>query len=170
MKEFNLDKLERKTPYQVPRNFFEEMQENVLKQTIKKEKKSARIFKLNFSAVTSIAAALALVFGFTFLWKTNQADITSVQTDNIKNAPKEIKNTDNQSTTVISKENNISKEDQIQNDVKESIKEQENTVAIEQNTNTSEESYDQLLNSLSDEELKDLAQNADKDIYLELFN
>ena len=80
MKEFDLDKLERKNPYKVPENFFEEMQENVLKQTTKKEVKKPKIFKLNFSAVTSMAAALALVFGFTFLWKTDQAEITTVET------------------------------------------------------------------------------------------
>jgi hypothetical protein len=36
-----------------------------------------------------MAAALALVFGFTFLWKTDQAEITTVETkdsaENIKN-------------------------------------------------------------------------------------
>ena len=73
MKEFDLDKLERKTTYKVPENFFEEMQANVLKNTTKKEKKETKVFRLHFSAVTSIAAALALIFGFTFLWKTNQA-------------------------------------------------------------------------------------------------
>ena len=77
MKEFDLDKLERKTPYKVPENFFEEMQANVLKNTTNKEKKETKVFRLHFSAVTSIAAALALIFGFTFLWKTNQADITT---------------------------------------------------------------------------------------------
>jgi hypothetical protein len=51
MKEFDLDKLERKTPYKVPENFFEEMQENVLKQTTKKRKKETKVFRLHFSAV-----------------------------------------------------------------------------------------------------------------------
>ena len=59
MKEFDLDKLERKTPYKVPENFFEEMQANVLKNTTNKEKKETKVFRLHFSAVTSIAAALA---------------------------------------------------------------------------------------------------------------
>lgn len=40
MKEFDLDKLERKTPYKVPENFFEEMQANVLKNTTKREKRN----------------------------------------------------------------------------------------------------------------------------------
>jgi hypothetical protein len=30
--------------------------------------------------------------------------------------------------------------------------------------------YDQLINSLSDDELKELTKNTDKDIYLELYN
>jgi hypothetical protein len=84
MKEFDLDKLERKNPYKVPENFFEEMQENVLKQTTKK-KKETKVFKLNFSAVTSIAAALALVFGFTFLWKTTKQKLPQLTKDSAEN-------------------------------------------------------------------------------------
>ena len=42
MKEFDLDKLERKTLYKVPENFFEEMQANMLKQTTNKEKKKPK--------------------------------------------------------------------------------------------------------------------------------
>jgi hypothetical protein len=48
MKEFDLDKLERKTPYKVPENFFEEMQENVLKQTTKKRKKKPKFLDFIF--------------------------------------------------------------------------------------------------------------------------
>jgi hypothetical protein len=35
---------------------------------------------------------------------------------------------------------------------------------------TADLNYDQLLNSLTDEELKELSKNSDQDIYLELFN
>jgi hypothetical protein len=35
---------------------------------------------------------------------------------------------------------------------------------------TADLNYDQLLNSLTDEELKELSKNTDQDIYLELFN
>ena len=111
MKEFDLDKLERKNPYKVPENFFEEMQENVLKQTTKKEVKNTKIFKLNFSAVTSMAAALALVFGFTFLWKTDQAEFSKPSQDSVQSITKvettqpEQNNTQNSSQNIV-KENN----------------------------------------------------------------
>ena len=75
MKEFNIDKLEKKTPYQITENFFEEMQRNVLNKIESKSYKKTKTFRLNYSVITSIAAALVLVFGFTFLWKTNQTQI-----------------------------------------------------------------------------------------------
>ena len=75
MKEFNIDKLEKKMPYQIPENFFEEMQQNVLNEIERKPIKKTKVFRLNYTVITSIAAALALVFGFTFLWKTNQTQM-----------------------------------------------------------------------------------------------
>ena len=174
MKEFDLDKLERKNPYKVPENFFEEMQENVLKQTIKKEVKNTKVFKLNFSAVTSMAAALALVFGFTFLWKTDQAEITTVETkDSVENIKKQQATTsvlENQDIATITEVHKIAKE--IQNNT-ESVKQTSVSNAISTKKiepKSSDMNYDQLINSLSDEELKELSKNTDQDIYLELFN
>ena len=174
MKEFDLDKLERKNPYKVPENFFEEMQENVLKQTIKKEVKKPKVFKLNFSAVTSMAAALALVFGFTFLWKTDQAEITTVDTkesaENIKKQQTTTIVLENQDIATITEVHKIAKE--IQNNT-ESLKQTSASNAISTKKvepKSSDMNYDQLINSLSDEELKELTKNTDKDIYLELYN
>jgi hypothetical protein len=119
MKEFDLDKLERKTPYKVPENFFEEMQANVLKKPQKREKET-KVFRLHFSAVTSIAAALALIFGFTFLWKTNQADITTpTNTDSmvIVKTPKESNIFKNQDLTTVSEVHQVAKEIQKQADI-----------------------------------------------------
>lgn len=81
MKDFNIEQLAKKTPYKIPENTFEEMQQNVLNKTVRKKEHHPKIFKINFSMVTSIAAALALIFGFTFLWKTNQTDITKPATE-----------------------------------------------------------------------------------------
>ena len=38
MKNFNLDNLDKKTPYKIPENFFEEMQDNVLEKIEKRMK------------------------------------------------------------------------------------------------------------------------------------
>lgn len=169
MKEFDLDKLERKNIYKTPERFFEEVQENVLKQTINKEKKTSKVLRLNFSVVTSIAATIVLVFGFTFLWKTDQADITSTaDMDSLSkiNKPKTEKGvSDRKEITPISNlhDGNIG------------IKTKSNMIVKTQKTKKTEAknnevNYEQLLNSLSDDELKELSKNADQDIYLELFN
>lgn len=175
MKEFDLDKLERKTPYKVPENFFEEMQANVLKQTTNKEKKETKVFRLHFSAVTSIAAALALIFGFTFLWKTNQAYITTpTNTDSmvIVKTPTEESNVfKNQDLTTVSEVHQVAKEIQKQADIINNTTTNTGTASnIKTPAKTADLNYDQLLNSLTDEELKELSKNSDQDIYLELFN
>ena len=175
MKEFDLDKLERKTPYKVPENFFEEMQANVLKQTTNKEKKETKVFRLHFSAVTSIAAALALIFGFTFLWKTNQAYITTpTNTDSmvIVKTPTEESNVfKNQDLTTVSEVHQVAKEIQKQADIiNNTTTNTDNASNIKTPAKTADLNYDQLLNSLTDEELKELSKNTDQDIYLELFN
>ena len=175
MKEFDLDKLERKTPYKVPENFFEEMQANVLKNTTNKEKKETKVFRLHFSAVASIAAALALIFGFTFLWKTNQADITTpTNTDSmviVKTPAKESNIFKNQDLTTVSEVHQVAKEIQKQADIVSNTTTNTGTTSnIKMPAKTADLNYDQLLNSLTDEELKELSKNSDKDIYLELFN
>lgn len=175
MKEFDLDKLERKTPYKVPENFFEEMQANVLKNTTNKEKKETKVFRLHFSAVTSIAAALALIFGFTFLWKTNQAYITTpTNTDSmviVKTPAKESNIFKNQDLTTVSEVHQVAKEIQKQADIISNTTTNTGTASnIKTPAKTADLNYDQLLNSLTDEELKELSKNSDQDIYLELFN
>ena len=88
MKNFNIEQLQKKTPYRFPENTFVEMQEKVLDRTIRKEKLHPKIFKINYSMVASIAAALVLIFGISFLWKTNQAELPKSQTNISTNSRK----------------------------------------------------------------------------------
>ncbi|GGP03636.1 hypothetical protein GCM10010992_12820 [Cloacibacterium rupense] len=175
MKELDLDKLERKTPYTTPENFFEEMQANVLKQTTLKNKKETKIFKLNFSTLTSMAASLVLVLGFTFLWKTNQADITTTtETDSVVNVKTHAKETNmltNQDITTVTEVHQVAKEIQKQSETTKANVPTSGTASdIKTTAKAADLNYDQLLNSLTDEELKELSKNTDQDIYLELFN
>ena len=174
MKNFNLDNLDKKTPYKIPKNFFEEMQDNVLEKIEKIPNKETKIFRLNYSVVTSLAAALALIFGFTFLWKTNQTDI-SKNSDTVSN---------NQPKTTVNQENNSN--NSLENtdiatiqDVQKTIKKVEETNAVNTKTNSektnpvianTDDNYEQLLNSLTEDELTELTKNSDHDIYLELYN
>lgn len=175
MKNFDLDKLERKTPYKIPDNFFEDMQTNVLKKTVNQEKKSAKVFKLHFSAVTSIAATIVLLFGFAFLWKTNQTDmVTTSHIDSIESVdlkPNEIPNTDK--NNAVSASEPTQKSDaasQSQNITEKNIAISNDDNSIKTESKSTDLNYEQLLNSLSDEELKELSKNTDQDLYLELFN
>lgn len=175
MKNFNLDNLEKKTPYQIPENFFEEMQGNVLQKIENKPVKETKIFRLNFSVVTSLAAALAIIFGFTFLWKTNQTDITkpaevvqnTVSEPTMKNDTKPVENSLTKlDVATISDIQKTAESIEKQSTEKVSL----NTTTTEKSIATSDENYEQLLNSLSDEELKELSKNSDQDIYLDLYN
>lgn len=171
MKNFNIDNLEKKMPYQIPENFFEEMQQNVLNEIERKSFKKTKVFRLNYSVITSIAAALALVFGFTFLWKTNQTQID--------------KSTEVVAATMPNDNQNIIKSNVLENTDITTIEEVQKTIKNVEQTNrttepksnatklastSSEESYNELLNALSDTELAEIATNSDHDVYLELYN
>ena len=174
MKDFNIDKLEKKTPYQIPENFFEEMQRNVLNKIESKSYKKTKTFRLNYSVITSIAAALVLVFGFTFLWKTNQTDISKNSDTVSNNHPKTTVNQENNSNNSLENTDIATIQD-----IQKTIKTVEETNAINAKTNpektnpviaNTDENYEQLLNSLSEDELTELTKNSDHDIYLELYN
>lgn len=168
MKNFNLDNLEKKIPYKIPDEFFGEMQRNVLKEVSIKKEKNTKVFKINFSMITSLAAALAMVLGFTFLWKTNQTDISKP----VIQEPVMVNTASNTITT-----NNISIKTGAETEKKVSAPKQEVVHSKTQeiatqivNSKNTDENYEQLLYALSDEELAELSTNTDHDIYLELYN
>lgn len=164
MENFNLDHLQKKTPYPVPESFFSEIQENVLKEVIKPQKKQTKFFALNSSFITSFAAALALILGFAFLWKTNQTEITK-STDKedtiaVRNdLKKAISTTKTQGELMDFQKPNTFKSPENHSSAKELIASSDN-----------DSNYDQLLNSLTDEEITELTKDNDQDIYLELYN
>ena len=172
MKEFNIDKLEKKMPYQIPENFFEERQQNVLNEIERKPIKKTKVFRLNYTVITSIAAALALVFSFTFFLKTNQTQIdkpAEVVAATMPNDNQKIINTNSLENT------DVATIEEVQKTIK-NIEQTGNTTETKTNTgkiastNAPEESYNELLNALSDAELTEIATNTDHDIYLELYN
>ncbi len=170
MKDFNIEQLAKKTPYKIPENTFEEMQENVLNKTVRKKEHHPKIFKINFSMVTSIAAALALIFGFTFLWKTNQTDITKPATEDTI----AVNSTTNDQTNSVKNNanNNYTETQKINSEPKQEVAHTQNPEITEQivNSKNTDENYEQLLNSLTQEELAELSKNTSHDIYLDLYN
>ncbi|MEF9480259.1 hypothetical protein OWR28_23485 [Chryseobacterium sp. 1B4] len=67
MKEFDIEKLERKNIYTVPENLFENIQESVMNDI--KTSKKAPVFKLNW--MYAAAASLALIFGATYVFNSD---------------------------------------------------------------------------------------------------
>lgn len=67
MEQFDIEKLKRNTPYELPKNTFEAVQRNVLAEIVNKKK--APIIKLNWAYAA--AAVLLLLFGLTFMFNSS---------------------------------------------------------------------------------------------------
>ncbi|WP_297986437.1 hypothetical protein [uncultured Chryseobacterium sp.] len=81
MKNFDIENLERKNIFTTPDNFFDKVQENVLKETVHQQKdikiteaKPAKVFKLNW--VYAAAAALAMIFGLGYFLNSNNTEFS----------------------------------------------------------------------------------------------
>ena len=180
MKEFDIEKLERKNIYKVPDNLFENIQESILND-IKTEKK-APVFKLNW--MYAVAASLALIFGITFVFNYNndsadkglnsketyavnkgepktegeiayetlKADLTSVESNN-----QTFVNQKNNVDFSTNAENGSGKETVSQKPVKAVVKKEENRM-------------NEYLDSFSNSEIAELASNSTQDVYLDLYN
>ena len=81
MKNFDIENLERKNIFTTPDNFFDKVQENVLRETVHQQKdikiteaKPAKVFKLNW--VYAAAAALAMIFGLGYFLNSNNTEVS----------------------------------------------------------------------------------------------
>lgn len=81
MKNFDIENLERKNIFTTPDNFFDKVQENVLRETVYQQKdikiteaKPAKVFKLNW--VYAAAAALAMIFGLGYFLNSNNTEVS----------------------------------------------------------------------------------------------
>lgn len=191
MKNFSIENLERKNPYKTPENFFEEMQENVLKNTTAKEREnSGKVFKLNFS--WAIAAAVAVIFGLAFFFVNNDknsgntfANSENPQQQNVTKNPETATNTSvqtsNEATTnyhALQKE--IARAENKENASENYSSEQKNqktteTVALNNNNEDTEYKMNEadmenILASFTNEDLKQLSKNTEQDVYLDLYN
>lgn len=180
MKEFDIEKLERKNIYTVPDNLFENIQESILND-IKTEKK-APVFKLNW--MYAVAASLALIFGITFVFNYNNDStnkgLNSPETYAVnKGEPKtegeiayetlkeDLTSVENNDQTYVNQKNNADfsinaksgneKEAVSQKPVKAVVKKEENRM-------------NEYLDSFSNSEIAELASNSTQDVYLDLYN
>ena len=160
MKDFDLEKLDKKVPYSTPENFFEEMQELVIQRTIYNAPKKTKVFQLFSSKTIGVAATVILLIGLTFLWnKTKTEDISferkseNLITYNKNNTSTDLTNRDTHTLTYVEdkeiKTHREFKKLKIQPKVKEE--------------------HDHFLASLSDEEWASITDNTEQDVYLELY-
>ena len=169
MKKIDIEKWERKTP-ELPENFFEEMQEKVLDKTIRAEKRPVKRFKIN--PVWASAAAIAVVFGFSFFvnFKNKNEEVTQnpqlVQTENVSTLNQE-QDAEYQAD-VVSQE---AVENQPYTESKTSFAGQGSDAVSEQKIKnlSTKLKMEEVLNVMSEEELQELTSNYEQDTFLDLY-
>jgi hypothetical protein len=166
MKPIDIEQLARKNSGEIPNGFFEEMQQNVLQQTVNKEKIIAKsLFATTRFWSYSIAAAVVLLASLVIIIPSNNPGNHSVTiTDNVKptenQAPQSVKTVE-----IPRRENNILPATQ------EIIVQPKEVEAVNKPTNeVSNEPVDFVLSGMSRDELAEMSNRAEQDIYLDLYN
>lgn len=187
----DIEKLNRKTPYPEPsEDFFDNIQANVISQTLGKEpivvKKEAKVFSLNFKRMA--AAAVILIGGITaFFSLNNDPEISMAQApivDSVYDIEQPIQPT---STEFIAK-NNISEETQNEISKPKHLKTQALAISgskakTSSSTNISDRQdfaagtknksdldVEKVLAAFTPDQLKDIDRNSEQDVYLDLYN
>ena len=165
MKKIDIEKWDRKTP-ELPENFFDEMQEKVLAQTV--YKKEPKRFKIQWRWAS--AAAIALIIGLGAFLNSNRDEqknlITAQNEKAISNSTPSI-NTDKKEVTdhILTPEhggNSLPR-------VGFATQETENTQKLNPEEIQTKEKIEKVLNAMNEEDFKDLAANYEQDVYLELY-
>jgi len=185
MKNFDIEKLERKNIYKAPENFFGDIQENVfdkIKLNPKTESKPAKIFHL--SRNYAVAASLVLLFGIAAFWQFNNPDDVSVNTfdslKTVKNIPE--KQPENEAAKAYQTLKNDIRE--VENETSENVvkfakaEPQKSTQkAVEtmaskaktESASATEVQFEQMMKELSNAEIADIGKGTEQDVYLDLY-
>jgi len=186
MKNFDIEKLERKNIYKTPENFFGEVQENVLNEISsnrKTERKSAKILYL--SRNYAVAASLVLLFGAAAFWQiSNQNFINTNTSDSLKtaviiteNLPEKQKP---QAYQTLKNDIEEAKTETTENTVKYAESKPQKTLEKEIETvtpktkkeiipSTTEAQFEQIMKELPNTEIADIGKGAEQDVYLDLY-
>jgi hypothetical protein len=175
--DFDLEKLERKNIYKVSDHLFESIQENVMRELNADRK--APIFKLNWGYAA--AASLALIFGSTFLYNSysdsngNQTSTQSFASDDTPKKESEIAyETLKSDLTSVENNNQIIDNQQKNQQIKTVAYVPEKTEVKPQTVKTvskkTEAQMTEYLDSFSNSEIAELANNSTQDVYLDLYN
>ncbi|MGO4708151.1 hypothetical protein AB4Y90_03320 [Chryseobacterium sp. 2TAF14] len=178
VQDFDLEKLDRKNVYKVPEHMFENIQDRVLSE-IRAERK-APVFKLNWRYAA--AASLALIFGSTFVYNLNSDSDSSMNGDQVINyadnrtTPKKesqlaYETLASDLTSVENQNQRIEKQTDIKPMVSQVIN--KNTPANQNKKaakTANEIEMNEYLESLTNSEIAELANNSNQDVYLDLYN
>ncbi|UFH30538.1 hypothetical protein LNP04_11175 [Chryseobacterium sp. C-71] len=175
--DFDLENLEHKDIYKVPANMFENIQERVLSE-IKADKK-APIFKLNWGYVA--AASLALIFGSTFLYNSfsdSNKDLGVSENYATNTAPKkeseiayetlksDLTSIENTNQTIDNQQTNP----QLKTIADIPQKTEAKPQTVKPVSKKTEAQMAEYLDSFSNSEIAELANNSTQDVYLDLYN
>ena len=180
MKEFDIEKLERKNIYTVPDNMFENIQESVMNDI--KTSKKAPVFKLNW--MYAAAASLALIFGATYVFNSDNnstEQILNTKTAYVANngEPKteselayetlksDLTSVENNNQTVGNQKDNAIYASERVNETKKITETPKPVKAVKKKEETRMNEY---LDSFSNSEIAELASNSTQDIYLDIYN
>ncbi|WP_312902869.1 hypothetical protein [Chryseobacterium taichungense] len=177
LNEFDLEKLERKNIYAVSENLYENVQNHVINKVFPRKK--APVFRLNWAYAA--AASLALIFGATFVFNSDDetiekaaSDVSYVATSQEPKTESEmayetlksdLTSVENNDQTVTKQSENKSFAQQKSN--KEQKKE---TQAVKSVSKQQESQMNEYLDSFSNSEISELASNSTQDVYLDLYN
>ncbi|NIF05836.1 hypothetical protein F3J23_10305 [Chryseobacterium sp. Tr-659] len=179
MKEFDIEKLERKNIYKVSDGIFDTIQESVLND-IKASKKTP-VFKLNWAYAA--AASLALIFGATYVFNSDDNSVEDLSSKTAYTAHKGEPKTEGElayetlKSDLTSVENNNQTVDNQKSNNAYSFKNGNETEQITETpkpvkaVNKKEETrMNEYLDSFSNSEIAELASNSTQDVYLDLYN
>ena len=180
MKEFDIEDLKRENVYRAPEGFFDDMQRNVLQQTIPQKK--GRIVKLNWAY--SAAAAIAVILGLTIFINSEQTQEQEILVSNTArkiaptpsseavNRPAVYENNKAGKTNVdltsepIAYQNKTAQQKVIYKpEPTKLVRKIENVKA-----SNPELQVDQILATFTSADLADVGKNTEQDIYLDLYN
>ncbi len=191
MKEFDIEKLERKNIYTVPENLFENIQESVLSgldefdleklerkniYTVSENmyddvqnhviskiipRKQAPVFKINWTY--AVAASLALIFGATFVFNS---DNESAEDNGVAKTEYAVNNNEpkTESEVVNQKGNKSFAQD------KTTKQEKIAAQPVKSAAKKQEAQMNEYLDSFTSSEISELASNSTQDVYLDLYN
>lgn len=172
---FDVENLERKNIYKVPENMFETVQERILSE-IKVEKK-APIFKLNWGY--AVAASVALIFGVTFVYNSSSVSAVnensvSSYADNRESPKKESQLAYETLASDLTSVENANQRTESQMNIKPVVSQVVNNNSGNQNKKavkaTNDVHMNEYLESLTNSEIAELANNSSQDVYLDLYN